>query len=334
MDPGAARPAIMTPIHKVVKLLKRHPRLYAALILPFYFLRFIWVSVRERSLWFYRYPPGHYGSTLPSLREITRRRAELYSGGNPGADGIELNTSRQLELLQAFSGIGAGIRFNARPSPGQRYYADNQTYRLSDAIILACFLRHLRTRNVVEVGSGFSSALMLDLQEPDQPRNLTFIDPVPGNLKRLIRPEDARHCRIVERRVQEVPPAEFDVLQAGDVLFIDSSHVMKIGSDLSALYFTVLPRLKAGVVVHVHDIAWPFEYRETKLRQGRAWNEIYVVRTFLQYNDTFEILYFASYIEQAHRPRLQQCLPGYTEFTGTSLWLRKRKPQSGTGPAR
>ena len=315
----------MTRLHKIVRALKGYPRVYTLLILPYYFLRFVLASVRERSLWFYRYPPGHYGSTLPSLRDINSRRIELFSRGTAGVDGTDLNMARQLELLQTFSRIGAGLAFNREPESDHRYYYNNQTFRLSDAIILTCFLQYLQTRNIIEVGSGFSSALMLDLQEPGVQRNLTFIEPYPANLKRLMRQSDFQRCRLIEQKVQDVPLEEFDILQAGDLLFIDSSHVMKIGSDLSTLFFSVLPRLNAGVVVHIHDIAWPFEYREAKIREGRIWNEIYFVRNFLQFNDTFEMLYFSSYIEQEHRQELIRCLPAYTEFTGASLWLRKKK---------
>lgn len=315
----------MTRLHKIVRTLKKYPRLYSTLVLPFYFLRFVLTSMREGSLWFLRYPPGHFSSTLPSQREIDQRRHELFARGTAGVDGTDLNTVRQLELLNAFSTIGGGLAFNREAQPGRRYFYNNEFFRLSDAIILTCVLEHLQTRNVIEVGSGFSSALMLDLQESAPRRSLTLIEPYPTTLKHLMWQSDLRRCRIIEQKVQDVPPEEFDRLQAGDVLFIDSSHVVKIGSDLSTLLFSVLPRLKAGVAVHFHDISWPFEYREAKLREGRSWNEAYFVRSFLQFNDSYEILYFSSYIEQVHRQHLNRCLPNYTEYTGASLWLRRRK---------
>ncbi len=124
-------------------------------------------------------------------------------------------------------------------------------------------------------------------------------------------------------KVEDVPQNEFNVLTANDVLFIDSSHVLKIGSDLSKLFYTVLPQLKAGVIVHIHDIFWPFEYPEEMIREGRFWNEIYFIRSFLQFNDSFEILYFSSFIESQYPDVLKASLPNYSEFSGASLWLRR-----------
>ena len=314
----------MTLIHKVLTKITQKPRLYSLLLLPYYFSRFIIISIREKSLWFYRYPPGHHGSTIPSQRDINCRRDELFEKNSIGRDGIELNTRRQLELLETFSSIGSGIKLNHDMVPECRYYYGNQLFRLSDALILGCFLKYLQPKNIIEVGSGFSSALMLDFRESGLKTNLTFIEPYPGNLRRLLRASDNQYCRIIEEFVQDVPLKEFEKLNQNDILFIDSSHVIKIGSDLSTLFFTILPGLKPGVVIHIHDIIWPFEYRESMIREGRIWNEIYLVRSFLQFNDSFEILYFSSYIEQEHRQSLIQSLPNYTEYTGASLWLRKK----------
>jgi hypothetical protein len=124
--------------------------------------------------------------------------------------------------------------------------------------------------------------------------------------------------------VQRVPLDVFAQLRAGDVLFIDSSHVVKIGSDVAYLVHEVLPSLAAGVVVHFHDILWPFEYpRDWVLDQGKAWNEAYFVRAFLQFNAAFEILYFNSFIANRHPASLRELLPRCVENPGGSLWLRR-----------
>jgi predicted O-methyltransferase YrrM len=185
-------------------------------------------------------------------------------------------------------------------------------------------LRWLRPRRIVEVGSGHSSALMLDTaDERAWPIKFLFIEPYPDRLKTLLRTSDAAH-EILPVPVQDVLLSRFDALESGDILFIDSSHVAKVGSDVVWLLEAVLPALHAGVVVHIHDIFWPFEYPEVWLRQGRAWNEAYFVRAFLQFNSAFEILWFTSYLTTCHRERVAAKMPLLLRDHGGSLWLRKR----------
>ena len=93
---------------------------------------------------------------------------------------------------------------------------------------------------------------------------------------------------------------------------------------MNYLLFQVLPRLRPGVVVHVHDVMWPFEYPREWVLEGRAWNEAYLVRAFLQYNDVFDILLFNSYVGHRERAFLSERMPRFLENTGGSLWLVKR----------
>ena len=110
---------------------------------------------------------------------------------------------------------------------------------------------------------------------------------------------------------------------ANDLLFIDSTHVAKTGSDVNTIFFDILPSLAAGVCVHFHDIYYPFEYPKEWVRQGRAWNEAYMLRAFLQYNPTFRICFFNSYIAAFHRHLLKESMYPYALQPGSSLWLRK-----------
>src|SRR6185295_14291779 len=120
-----------------------------------------------------------------------------------------------------------------------------------------------------------------------------LIEPYPDLVKRLLRPDDFDRVQFIRSLVQDVPLKIFDVLEANDILFIDSSHVCKVGSDVYHELFRILPRLRPGVIIHFHDIFWPFEYPEDWLREGRAWNELYLMRAFLQHNEAYEILLFA-----------------------------------------
>ena len=130
-------------------------------------------------------------------------------------------------------------------------------------------------------------------------------------------------ARIIAQAVQQVPLSIFEELQSNDILFIDSSHVSKTGSDVNYLYFEVFPRLGPGVVVHVHDIFWPFEYPREFIQEGHAWNEAYLIRAFLSFNANFEIIFWAPYAGEKWRDLIVNRMPVYMENTGASLWLRR-----------
>jgi len=122
---------------------------------------------------------------------------------------------------------------------------------------------------------------------------------------------------------QHVPRAIYTELKNNDILFIDSSHVAKVGSDVVFLLTDILPILHRGVIVHIHDIYWPFEYPEDWVLSGRAWNEAYLVKAFLQFNSSFEILLFNSYLTIHHQGIMKQLLPLFMPNGGSSLWIRK-----------
>src|SRR5690606_8620162 len=105
-----------------------------------------------------------------------------------------------------------------------------------------------------------------------------------------------------------VPLAVFEELNAGDMLFIDSTHVAKTGSDVNYILFEILPRLKSGVLIHFHDIFYPFEYPRDWVFNGRNWNEVYFLKAFLMYNTTFEIKLFSHYLHK-HHPNVFEAMP-------------------------
>src|SRR5262249_55925603 len=147
--------------------------------------------------------------------------------------------------------------------------------------------------------------------------------PYPELLLKLIRDSDRDQIKIIGHQVQCVDLQIFRELEAGDILFIDSSHVSKTGSDVNHLMFKVLPNLAEGVYVHFHDIFYPFEYPEQLAFEGRAWNEAYLLRAFLSYNKSFEIRFFNTYLLTYFRERFERDFPLFMKSTGGSIWLRK-----------
>src|SRR5262249_4955967 len=162
--------------------------------------------------------------------------------------------------------------------------------------------REFRPARVIEIGSGFSSAIMLDTCEQflQGHTRFTFFDPYPERLQQLLSTEDSRTCEVVAKRVQDINVELFSELGDNDMLFVDSSHVSKYASDVNHILFEILPVLRPGVFVHFHDVFFPFEYPQHWIPQGRCWNEAYLLRAFLQYNKTFKIKLFLSYLENSN----------------------------------
>lgn len=270
-------------------------------------------------------PPGHFYSPMPSVDDVKRDADRLFAPPPPTLPGIELHEDRQLDLLDEITGYYADLSFPVKQSPGHRYWYENSMYTYSDAVFLYGMLRHARPKRIVEVGSGFSSAAMLDTidRHLDGQVDCTFIEPYPERLRSLLRPEDVARVTILEQRAQDVDPETFLALEPDDILFIDSSHAMKIGSDVNHLLGEVLPLLRVGVYVHVHDIFYPFEYPEKWALEGRAWNEAYALRAFLAFNDAFEIVLFNTFLERFHRELFERDMPLCLVNTGGSIWLRR-----------
>ena len=128
---------------------------------------------------------------------------------------------------------------------------------------------------------------------------------------------------IVPKKFQDVESDEFMTLDEGDILFIDSTHVSRINSDVNHLFFEILPSLKKGVYVHLHDIFYPFEYPKDWVYEGRAWNESYILRAFLQYNSAFKIALFPDFLQRVHADKLGQHLPLTQKSRASSIWLQK-----------
>ena len=269
-------------------------------------------------------PPGHFYSPFPDLDDYDRRVSNLLDT-HRDVVGIDLHESEQLALAEAIEGLVADIAFPEQPDPAgaTRYWFDNPAYAYGDGTVLHGMLRHLRPRRIVEVGSGYSSAMILDTVDGWlSGTELTFIEPHSELVRGLLRPGDEARVSIHEVAVQDVSPEVFDRLEHGDVLFVDSTHVVKAGSDVNHLVFEVLPRLQPGVWVHVHDIFFPFEYPEAWVREGRAWHEAYLVRAFLAFNPTFEIRWFQDFLRCRHRDRLER-IPWVAKNPGANLWLEK-----------
>lgn len=276
--------------------------------------------------YFQRYVPhGHFYSPLPSKED-----EEKYCANKPVDvdSSIRLNIDEQLALCNEmkkfynpwmFAETESGLGQNGNT----RYYYENKFFSYGDGIILNMFLRKTHPKRIVEVGCGFSSAMMLDtcdmfaeLRDVD----FTFIEPEPE--RRLLKLVDAREINLIKSNLQDLSPDLIcGALECGDLLFIDSSHVVKLNSDVMFIFDRILPNLKKGVYVHFHDVVYPFVYPDCWVREGRFWNEVFFLKQFLAYNDSWKIVLWPVMLHQKNL--IQDIFPLINRNIGGSLYLQK-----------
>jgi len=270
------------------------------------------------------FPPGHYSNPYPSLTEISKWEERIFTARDT-IPGVELRLADQFQLLNRLAEYYKEQPFRDEKDPSTRYYFLNPMFAYADGIFLYLLLRHFRPARVIEIGSGFSSALMLDVAErflAPQPQ-FTFIDPAPTRLEALLSAKDRERVQILARPVQEVPLTLFDQLGKNDILFLDTSHIAKTGSDVTFEMFEILPRLKPGTIVHIHDILHSFEYHREWIYAQRGYNEVYFVQAFLMYNDAFRIELFPNDLIRRNPEWFERHMPLCLRNPGGSLWLSK-----------
>lgn len=267
-------------------------------------------------------PPGHYYSPTVSIEDLTKRAHEIWKDSPRHIDGLDLNEEDQLKLINEFAAFYPELPFQAKPKAGLRYYYENSMYSYSDAIFLFSIMRKFKPARIIEVGSGFSSALMLDTNNLffDNAIDCTFIEPYPNRLNSLLLKNEK--IALIEQPVQNVPVELFESLEKDDILFIDSTHVSKTGSDVNFLLFEVLPKLAKGVRIHFHDIFYPFEYpKKWVIKQKRSWNEAYMLRAFLSNNQKFKIIAFNTFLQEFNENWFKENMPLCLKNRGGSIWL-------------
>ena len=272
-------------------------------------------------------PLGHFYSPMVDPEEARRDAARIWGRDPNDVPGVDLNLDGQRALLDQLDQFMPELPWGWEQVEGLRYWFNNQWFAVTNGVFAYLVLRHARPRRYIEVGSGFSSALALDVCERFWPgeTSFTFIEPNPERLEGLLWDTDPERVTIHRCRVQDVELSVFDQLEAGDILFIDSAHVTKTGSDVNFLLFDVLPRLAAGVLVQVHDVFTGFEYPEPWVtEQGRSWNEAYLLRAFLQYNDSWEIFLWDAALVAAGVDIEKRFWPAVDGSAG-SLWLRRTR---------
>jgi len=270
--------------------------------------------------------PNHFYSPIPDTRELV---PALHA--TTDLSGIDMRDEAQQQLLQELS-AEVGEEWAALPRAAideTTFFVDNQAFESVDAEMLYGLVRHLKPKRYCEIGSGWSTMCALTAARRNVAEGhaceLEAIEPYPYEfLQKVAAADPLLHLSVM--KAQDVPMDRFTSLGAGDILFIDSSHVLRAGSDVQREYLEILPRLAPGVFVHVHDIFLPAEYPQSwYFEEHRFWNEQYLLQAFLIGNQMFEVLWAGNYMHQRHPEALERTIPSYDRATRQpgSFWLRR-----------
>ena len=279
------------------------------------------------------FPVGHFYSPVVDTEEIVRDADRLW----PGLEcipGIDMRESRHRVLLTGH--FPTLLKEYDYPLEGPAdeeltfYYERNSQFSWLDSRSLFCLMRMLRPARLVEVGSGYSSLLMSDINERflDGATEIHCIEPYPRPF--LEKGARAGRYKLLTTRVQDTDIGLFGELEHGDILFIDSSHVCKTGSDVTHLILKVLPQLNPGVYIHVHDVFLPVDYpKDWVINENRSWNEQYLLQALLAENPNFEVIFGSSYAY--HRfPDLVSAATGQPAYGGGSFWFQRRPTEGAS----
>jgi hypothetical protein len=279
--------------------------------------------------------PIHFHQPIPDTRtlgdEIWDKTSELV--------GIDMNTKRQLELLaEVFPKFIPECDFPREQTEIlYKFYRKNGAFLSVDAEVFHCMVRHFQPKRIVEVGSGSTTylaawACRLNVETNGTNTELYAIDPFPNE---IVKKGFPGLTSLIQKPLEQVPLSFFSQLVENDILFIDSSHIVGIGGDVNYEFLEIIPRLKTGVIVHVHDIFVPAEYPRKWIFADRFfWTEQYILQAFLSFNCDFEILWASSYMHLNYPDKLKSVFPAYIDLKHdypyypqvwpSSFWFRRK----------
>ena len=270
--------------------------------------------------------PVHFYQPIPDTRELG---PELWSRESALA-GVELRVEAQLNLLGELGRYAPELEDVPFEEPWSEteFYLKNPMFGGTDALVLYAMLRHAKPQRIIEVGSGLSTLLARRALAVNQRGRITCIEPYPPAFLRGLDVE------LIVDKAQNVEVSVFESLAENDVLFIDSSHVVRVGGDVNFLFLEVLPRLRPGVIVHVHDVFLPLEVpRQWIVDLHLFWTEQYLLHAFLICNSGFRVLLANAYLGAHHEEAFRRAFPRSDWWGGASFWMQ-RGPQAGSRPGR
>jgi hypothetical protein len=266
--------------------------------------------------------PANFYSEVPTIEELDRS-FEYQGRDNPPypLDVDEQALRREIESLMPFADEFSPPATADGLADGERYSWDRKLFTYCDAMAYYCYVRKLKPRTILEFGSGYSTLVAIEAAKANGGGKIICVEPFPR--------EFLKHKPEIELKVQPAQSvsAEYlnDTLQDGDILFIDSTHTVKAGSDCLHLYLRLLPKLRHDVTVHVHDIFLPFALPKAFMLKNQIyWTEQYLLLAAIQDNPKVRILFPNQHDQWKHPDLLKKLMAGKHEVGGRSFWFEYR----------
>jgi methyltransferase family protein len=274
--------------------------------------------------------PHHYYVPIPEQADLT----ESFWQAKSELVGIDTNEQGALELAETLrphiDEFRAAVPLDEAPGVG--FHLLNAAFMAVDAHVYYGLLRHFQPKTVIEVGAGWSTLVAVAANEANRAgggkgAHLVAVDPFPPPVLESLRDD----VEIVPAKLQDVELERFTALRSGDVLFVDSTHVLRAGGDVQRAYCEIFPRLAPGVLVHVHDVSLPRPYPRAYFSNHWYWNEQYLLQAFLAFNSRFEVLWPANVMAVRHAEAVAEHFPElaamrrvFPQSHPSSFWMRVR----------
>ena len=274
--------------------------------------------------------PHHFYVPIPEQADLT----ESFWEAESELVGVDTNEQGALELVETLrphiQELRAAVPLDE--TPGARFHVLNSAFMAVDAHMYYGLLRHFQPKTVIEVGAGWSTLVAVAANEANRAgggkaAHLVAVDPFPSPVLASLRND----VEILPAKLQDVELERFTVLESGDVLFVDSTHVLRAGGDVQRAYCEIFPRLAPGVLVHVHDVSLPRPYPRSYFDNRWYWNEQYVLQTFLAFNSRFEVLWPGNVMAVRHPEAVAAYFPElgamrrvFPQSEPSSFWMRVR----------
>ena len=273
---------------------------------------------------------GHFYSVIPNI-------TKNYNNTNIKILNLDFNENEHKKILNEINNYlqnfdnEFGYKNSLERQNNFKYSLINESFGWMDARLLYYFLQKNNPKKIIEIGSGNSTLLMYNTKII---YNLNYeiicIEPYPSDY--LIKLHNEGKITLINNCLENIDLSIFTTLTENDILFIDSSHVVKLDSDVIFYFTKIFPLLNKNVLIHIHDIFYPYDYPLDWIKQGRFWNEQYFLYVFLQYNNKFKIKFCNSYSQFKYPEELKRIQINTYEkknniinnddiFSGGSIWL-------------
>ncbi|HWD87513.1 MAG TPA: class I SAM-dependent methyltransferase [Mucilaginibacter sp.] len=247
--------------------------------------------------------------------------------------GIDMNIQEQLNILAAFDYNHELLEFpvnESKDSGDVTFFYNNGFYQAGDAEYLYNMVRHFKPKKIIEIGSGNSTLMAKNAIDKNKTDNKNYqcehICIEPYEMPWL----ETKNVKVIRKKVEDIDVTFFEQLEPNDILFIDSSHMIRPQGDVLFEYLEILPVLKAGVIIHIHDIFTPKDYPDEWVFTKRLlWNEQYLLEAFLSFNNMFKIIGATNYLSHHYSSEFAAKCPVFAQQPdkeAQAFWMKRVLP--------